>query len=90
MVRRSGLFFLTLVAILLIVTMNSHGQSVSTRHVRDAVRNGRAKSVGHLPGTQILQLNIVLPLSDQAGLDSFLRQLYDPASPNYRDRKSVV
>ena len=84
MVRRSGQFFLMLVAILLVVTVNSHGQSVSTRHVRDVVRNGRAKSVGHLPGTQILQLNIVLPLSDQAGLDSFLRQLYDPASPNYR------
>jgi subtilase family serine protease len=84
MVRRSGLFFLTLVTILLVVTMNSHAQSVSTRHVREVVRNGRAKSVGRLPASQILQLNIVLPLSDEAGLHSFLRQLYDPASPNYR------
>jgi subtilase family serine protease len=84
MVRRSGLFFLTLVTILLVVTMNSHAQSVSTRHVREVVRNGRAKFVGRLPASQILRLNIVLPLSDQAGLDSFLSQLYDPASPNYR------
>src|ERR1700676_914875 len=75
MVRKSGLFFLTFVAILLVVTMNSQAQSCSTRHVREVVRNGRAKSVGRVPATQILQLNIVLPLSDQAGLHSFLRQL---------------
>jgi kumamolisin len=31
-----------------------------------------------------MQLNLVLPLSDQAGLDSFLGQLCDPTSPNYR------
>jgi kumamolisin len=31
-----------------------------------------------------LQLDVVLPLRDQTGLDSFLKQLYDPASPNYR------
>ena len=84
MVRRSRLFFLTLVAILLVATMNADAQSVLTRHVREVVRNGSAKSVGRLPANQILHLNIVLPLSDQAGLPSFLRQLYDPASPNYR------
>ena len=84
MVRRSGLFSLTLVAMLLVVTMNSRSQSVMTRHVREVVRNGKAKSVGRLPATQIMQLNLVLPLSDQAGLDSFLGQLCDPTSPNYR------
>jgi subtilase family serine protease len=84
MVRRSHPFFLMLVAILLVATINVHAQSVLTRHVREAVRNGSAKSVGSLPADQILHINIVLPLSDQAGLPSFLRQLYDPASPNYR------
>jgi len=84
MVRRSGLFFLGIIAILFVATMNSHAQSMMTHHVRQATRNGNAKSVGRLSATQILQLDIVLPLRDQAGLDSFLKQLYDPASLNYR------
>jgi kumamolisin len=84
MIRRIGLLLLTLVAILSVVTMNSKAQSVLTRHVREVTRNGNAKPVGRLPKTQVLQLNLVLPLRDQAGLDSFLKQLYDPASSNYR------
>lgn len=55
-----------------------------TRHVRDAVRSGQAQFVGRLPATQSLQIDIVLPLRDQAGLDSFLLGLYDPSSPSYR------
>jgi len=55
-----------------------------TRHVRPAVLNGQAQPVGHIPAAQIMQLDIVLPLSDQAGLDSLLSELYDPASPSYR------
>jgi uncharacterized repeat protein (TIGR01451 family) len=31
-----------------------------------------------------LKLAISLPLRDHAGLDAFLQQVYDPASPNYR------
>jgi kumamolisin len=64
--------------------MNSHAQSVLTRHVREATRTGEALSVGRLPATQILQIDLVLPLRDQAGLDSFLKEVYDPASPSYR------
>ncbi len=30
-----------------------------------------------------LQLAIALPLRDEAGLDAFLKQIYDPANPNY-------
>jgi kumamolisin len=37
-----------------------------------------------------MQLDIVLPLSDQAGLDSFLSELYDPASPSYRQFLTVA
>jgi subtilase family serine protease len=84
MVRRSSLFFLTIISILSVSITKSHSQSMLTRHVRDAVRSGRAKSVGRLPGTQTLQLDIVLPLKNRTGLHSFLRQLYNPASANYR------
>ncbi len=64
--------------------MNSQAQSVLTRHVREATRTGEAKPLGQLPSDQIMNLDVVLPLRDQAGLDSFLKELYDPASPSYR------
>src|ERR1700728_38144 len=56
----------------------------ATHHVRRVVLMGQAQPVGRLPAAQIMQLNIVLPLRDPAGLNSFLRALYDPASPSYR------
>ncbi len=62
----------------------AQGQSMMTRHARLAVTSGQAKFVNRLPGTQILRLDIVLPLRDQAGLDSFLKEVYDPTSPIYR------
>src|SRR5580692_10116249 len=52
---------------------------------------------GHVPGivakltprgrvapTNELQLAIGLPMRDPAGLDAFLAQIYNPASPNFR------
>jgi len=39
---------------------------------------------GRLAVTTELRLAIGLPLRDPAGLDDFLAQLYDPASPNFR------
>jgi len=62
----------------------AQGQSMMTRHARLEVTSGQAKFVNRLPGTQILRLDIVLPLRDQAGLDSFLKEVYDPTSPIYR------
>ncbi|KAA6458750.1 hypothetical protein DYQ86_19590 [Acidobacteria bacterium AB60] len=59
-------------------------QSVMTRHVRDAVRNGDARPVGRLAQTQTLQIDLVLPLRDPQGLKSFLADVYNPKSPNYR------
>jgi kumamolisin len=52
--------------------------------VRDAVRSGQAQATGRLPSNRVLQLDLVLPLRDQAGLESFLKQLYNPANPSYR------
>ncbi|MGP8200891.1 MAG: protease pro-enzyme activation domain-containing protein [Limisphaerales bacterium] len=40
--------------------------------------------VGRLDGAQRLKLAIGLAPRDQHGLDTFIQQLYDPASPNYR------
>ena len=59
-------------------------QSTRTHHVRQAVARGQAKFLNLLPGAQSLRLDIVLPLRDPAGLDNFLQDLYNPASPSYR------
>jgi len=82
--RRSGLFFLTLVAILSIMTVDSRAQSMLTRHVREATRNGEARLMGQLPADQIMTLDIVLPLRDPAGLKSLLSEIYDPTSASYK------
>jgi subtilase family serine protease len=58
-------------------------QSLLTRHVREEVVNGRAQFVGQLPATQTLRFDIVLPLRDRAGLQSFLQEVQDPSSPSH-------
>jgi subtilase family serine protease len=63
---------------------HAQAQSMMTRHVRPEVTSGRAKFLNSLPGTQIMRLDLVLPLRDQAGLENFLREVYDPKSLIYR------
>jgi subtilase family serine protease len=82
--RRLGLFSLALVATVFVVTINSHAQSMMTHHVRDLTRNGGAQAMGQLPVDQMMTLNIVLPLRDQAGLKTLLNEIYNPASASYR------
>ena len=62
----------------------SQAQSMMTHQVRDLVRNGQVQSNGRLPQNQMMNLDIVLPVRDQAGLDQFVADVYDPASTNYR------
>src|SRR5580693_6636029 len=82
MVRRFGLILLVIGALITIAAMNTQaqGQSMLTRHVREVTLNGQAQSVGRLPATQSMHLDVVLPLRNQAELDNFLRQLSDPTS----------
>jgi subtilase family serine protease len=92
MVPRIGRFLLTIAALLSLVTLaaiSSQAQSMSTRHVREVVRTGAAKPIGQLPPDQTMTLDVVLPLRDPAGLNSFLKVLYDPSSPSYRQFLSV-
>jgi subtilase family serine protease len=63
-------------------------QSV-TRHVREVTIDGQAQRVGRLPDTQPMRLVLVLPLRDQDGLDDFLKELYDPSGPFYRQFLTV-
>jgi subtilase family serine protease len=64
--------------------MSTRAQSVLTHHVREVIHTAEAQSTGHMIADQVMHLNIVLKLRDQAGLDAFLKDLYDPTSPNYR------
>jgi subtilase family serine protease len=81
--KRISLFVLSMAAILSAGTLDGRAQSLMTRHVRDVVQNGTAQSVGRMPATQIMQVDIVLPLRDKAGLDTFVADVYDPSSPNF-------
>ena len=86
MIRRLTTSWLTIAALVPIVSLVSQAQSLPplTHHVREATRTGGAKPVGLLPSDQVMSLDVVLPLRDPAGLDSFLEELYDPGNPSYR------
>jgi subtilase family serine protease len=84
MIQKLRRSVLPVMAVLGIAAAVCQAQSVRTHHVRDAVRSGQARATGRLPSNQVLQLDLVLQLSDRAGLDSFLKDLYDPTSPSYR------
>jgi kumamolisin len=45
--------------------------------------------VGHLPADQIMKLDLVLPVRDQAALDRFVEEVYNPASSSYRQFLTV-
>jgi subtilase family serine protease len=91
MIRRLSASLLTIVALLLVVNIVCRAQAVPlmTHHVRQAVRTGQARSVGHLPATQTMRLVLVLPLRNQAELENFLQELYDPSSLSYRQFLTV-
>jgi len=84
--RRLGTALFAFFAVASIANGVSHAQpqSVLTRHVRVETLNGQARFVGRLSAIQPRRLTVVLPLRDEAGLQEFLKELYDPASPSYR------
>ncbi len=83
MIRNLGRIVVTTAAIVSAMTVAGVAQSILTHHVRDAVRDGSAAPVGRLSQNQTLQLDLVLPLRDPAGLRSFLSEIYNPKSANY-------
>jgi hypothetical protein len=51
-------------------------------HIPEAVSH--LQPMGRFPGTNRLNLAIGLPLRNEEALDILLQQIYDPASPNFR------
>ena len=87
--RRFGLLLAAIVAFVPLAEFPAQAQSVMTHHVRDVVRDGEAQLVGRLPADQTLSLDIVLPLRDPAGLESFLTALNDRTSPAFHHYLTV-
>jgi subtilase family serine protease len=74
---------------ILLLTIPSQAQTLLTRHTRDVVVNGEAKSVGRLPASQTMRFDVVLALRHQAELKNFLQGLYDPSSSFYKQYVTV-
>lgn len=84
LIRKISTFCRAFVVIAPLAVSVAQAQSVLTQHMREAVRNGESHPIGRLPASQVMNLDIVLPLRDPEGLTNFLSELYNPASANYR------
>ena len=82
--QRICIFLLSIASFVSAGVLEGRAETTQTHHVRQTTLNGQAKPVGRLPVTQIMRLDVVLPLRDPAGLDSFLADLYSSTVPNYR------
>ena len=91
MIRKLSVFLFTIIAIVssLNVVSQAQPQSLLTRHVPEAAVKGRAALLGRLPEAQSMRLVLVLPHRNQAGLDSLLKDLYDPSSASFRQFLTV-
>jgi kumamolisin len=91
MIRRLAVPLLAIFAFMSIANLTGYAQTqpALTHHVREAVANGQAPLIGHLPANQSMRIVLTLPLRNQAELDDFLRDLYDPASPIFRQFLTV-
>jgi hypothetical protein len=65
-----------------IASMQAAGSQLLSGHVPEAVAVSTV--AGRVPASTRMNLAIGLPLRNQAELETFLQQLADPASPNYR------
>jgi len=91
MIRKLGTFSFAIVAVVVSANFVCQAQtrSLLTHHVCDVTLNGQAKFVQPLSPEQNMRLVIVLPLRNEAALDNFLTELYDPSSPSYRQFLTV-
>jgi subtilase family serine protease len=80
---------LSLVAVSFVATAFGQTQRLLTRHVRSAVIDGQAKSLGPMSPSQTMRIVLVLPLRNQAQLDTLLQDLYTPGNPSYHQFLTV-
>jgi subtilase family serine protease len=66
------------------MTGAAHAAQFMTHHVNAAVSQATAQQVGSLPASQLMSINVVLPIRNQAGLDQFLADIANPMSMQYQ------
>jgi hypothetical protein len=76
-------------AFLLPASLAQAPQRLLTHHTRDVVMNGRASRIGQLPPNRVLKLAIMLPLRNQAALNTLLSDQHNPQSSSYLRYLSV-
>lgn len=74
---------MTIAALCIFGAPRSIAQSVLTTHLRKAIRDGEAQSIGQLRANRTMKLDIVLPLRNVSELDNLLSEIYDPNSSEY-------
>ena len=62
----------------------AHAEGVHTHHVHAAIQGGEAAMVGNPSPSQLMHLDIVLPVHDRAGLQALAAAVADPQSPLFR------
>jgi subtilase family serine protease len=90
MISRNASILSLAVAIALAAPALSQAQTVLTHHMRDEVRSGIAPMMAQLPASQVMSLDIVLPLRDPDGLQTLLGQIYDSSSPSFHKFLTVA
>jgi subtilase family serine protease len=68
----------------ILVPTSATAQQILHGHVPEAIARLHLQPKGRLAATNELWLAIGLPLRDRAGLENFVAQVSDPASPNFR------
>ncbi len=90
MIRKSSVSLFTIAMLAgAAVLCQAQPQTLLTNHVRDAVTSGEAHFLNRMPAEQTMRLNIILQLRDRAGLQSYIKELYDPNSSVYHHYLTV-
>ena len=88
-VGASRALLLAVAALVAAATVQAQTEPVPMRHVWEVAQSGNARALGKVPAERMMNLDLVLPLRDPAGLDSLLNDLYDPNSASYRQFLTV-
>jgi uncharacterized protein (TIGR03437 family) len=84
---RAAILILTMVAFVPVLfpqPCRAQPRRAVGNQVPTAVANGSVRAIGRYPGSTLLEVAIGLPLKDNQGLQSFIDDIYNPASPNYK------
>jgi subtilase family serine protease len=66
------------------LSLGAYAEGAHTRHVHAEIQGGEAQMVGTPAATQVMNLDIVLPVRDRAGLQALAAAITDPDSPMFR------